>query len=120
MAKAERKVRHKMLIRKGDIVHVVAGKERGVLDNTAKRGKVLAVDLVKQRVIVERMNFIKRHTRPGKTNRQGGIVEKEAPIHVSNVRLVCTRCNKPMRVKLVLLDDGSRVRTCRLCDEQLD
>jgi large subunit ribosomal protein L24 len=120
MAKAERKVRHKMQIRKGDIVHVVRGKERGALDNTAKRGKVLAVDLIKQRVIVERMNFIKRHTRPGKTNRQGGIVEKEAPIHVSNVRLVCNRCNKPTRVKMVLLSDGEWVRACRLCNEHLD
>ncbi len=120
MAKAERKVRHKLNIRKGDVVQVVTGKERGTLDNTAKRGKVLAVDLIHERVVVERMNFIKRHTRPGKTNRQGGIVEKEAAIHVSNVRLVCGRCNRPTRVGVAVLEDGSRVRVCKKCNEHLD
>jgi len=120
MAKAKRQEQPKGRIRKGDIVHVVAGKERGALDNVAKRGKVLSVDHESGRVVVERMNFIKRHTRPNRTNRQGGIVEKEGSIHVSNVRVVCPKCNKPTRIKIIRLNDGTKVRACRQCDEHLD
>lgn len=120
MAKLQRKERQKLHVRKGDIVHVIAGKERGELGNTAKRGKVLSVNPISGRVIVERMNFIKRHTRPDRTNRQGGIIEKEGPIHVSNVKVVCPKCNKPTRIKLVRLNDGSKIRSCRHCDEHLD
>jgi len=120
MAKAKKQERPKMHVRKGDIVHIVAGKERGTLDNAAKRGKVLAVHPAQQRVVVERMNFIKRHTRPNKTNRQGGIIEKEGTIHVSNVRVVCPKCNEATRIKMVRLQDGSKVRACRNCDEHLD
>jgi large subunit ribosomal protein L24 len=119
-AKPERKDLPRLRIRKGDIVHVVAGKERGGLDNAAKRGKVLKVLPEKSRVVVERMNMIKRHTRPNKANQQGGIVEKEAPIHISNVMLVCTRCNRPTRVKLETAQDGSKVRVCKRCNDVID
>jgi large subunit ribosomal protein L24 len=107
-------------VRKGDIVHVIAGKERGPIDGKAKRGKVLKVLREDGRIIVEKMNMIKRHTRPGKTNRQGGIVEREGAIHVSNVMVVCPKCDRPTRVKSVFLEDGSKVRACRKCDEILD
>jgi large subunit ribosomal protein L24 len=66
------------------------------------------------------MNFIKRHTRPSRTNQQGGIVEREAAIHVSNVMLVCTRCNKPTRIKMQILENGAKVRVCRHCGDQID
>ena len=120
MAKATKQAHAKMNVRKGDTVHIVAGKERGNLENVAKRGKVLAVHPDQQRVVVERMNFIKRHTRPNRTNRQGGIIEKEGTIHVSNVRVVCPKCNKPTRIKMIRLKDGSKVRSCKFCDEHLD
>jgi len=118
MAKANEKNRHSLRIRKGDLVHVIAGKERGTVDNTAKRGKVLKVLTDKERVVVERLNIIKRHTRPSRTNQQGGIVEKEAAIPISNVMVVCTRCNKPTRVKMEILPDGAKVRVCKKCGDQ--
>jgi large subunit ribosomal protein L24 len=114
------KVAVRMNIKKGDIVAVIAGKERGRLDNAAKRGKVLKVLLESSRVVVERMNMIKRHTRPSKTNQQGGIVEKEAPIHVSNVMLVCGRCNQPTRIKLERTADGAKVRVCKRCNDVIE
>jgi large subunit ribosomal protein L24 len=110
----------KMHIRTGDIVHVIAGKERGNLEDKAKRGKVLRVIPEQGRVVVERMNFVKRHTRPNRTNRQGGILEREGKIHVSNVMVVCPKCDKPSRLKSVSLEDGSKSRACVRCDELLD
>ena len=109
-----------MQVKKGDIVHVISGKERGVLSNRVKRGKVLAINRKTGRVVVERMNFIKRHTRPDRTNRQGGIVEREGEIHHSNVMVVCPSCNAPTRIKKVVLEDGKKVRACRKCGEILD
>ncbi len=109
-----------MRIRAGDIVHVITGKERGNLENKEKRGKVLKVYANEDRVTVERMNFIKRHTRPNKTNRQGGILEREGKIHISNVRVVCPRCDKPTRIKHIFLEDGSKARACKTCEEILD
>ncbi|MBZ0272187.1 50S ribosomal protein L24 [bacterium] len=109
-----------MPVRKGDIVHIIAGKEAGSLENKAKRGKVLDVDTDKGRVVVERMNFIKRHSRPNKANRQGGIIEREGPIHHSNVMVVCPACDKPTRVKHVILEDGRKLRACKKCGELLD
>ncbi|MCZ7584578.1 MAG: 50S ribosomal protein L24 [Deltaproteobacteria bacterium] len=110
----------KVQVKKGDIVHIIAGKERGAQANKVKRGKVLSVDLNTGRVIVERMNFIKRHTRPNRTNRQGGIVEREGAIHHSNVMIVCPSCDKPVRIKRQVLEDGRKVRACRSCGEILD
>ena len=101
-------------IKKDDKVKVIAGKDSG------KIGKVLKVNRKKQRVLVENINIIKRHTRPSAQNRQGGIVESEAPIHWSNVMLMCNKCIKPVRVKMQQLDDGKKIRVCRKCNEQID
>ena len=110
----------RMHIRKKDTVMIIAGKERGDRAAKTKRGKVLKVNPEKQRIIVERLNFIKRHTRPSQTQRQGGIIEREGEIHVSNVMIVCPKCDEPTRIKIVFLEDGGKVRACRKCGEHLD
>jgi large subunit ribosomal protein L24 len=107
-------VRSKCHIKKDDKVKVLAGKDRG------KIGKVIKVDRKKQRILVENINVAKRHTRPTAQNRQGGIVESEAPVHSSNVMLMCNKCVKPVRIKMQQLDDGKKVRVCRKCNEQID
>lgn len=104
----------KCLIKKDDKVKVIAGKEKG------KMGKVLKVLRDKDRVIIENVNFVKRHTKPGGQTRQGGIIEKEAPIHWSNVMLMCNKCINPVRIKMQRLDDGRMVRVCRKCGEIID
>lgn len=101
-------------MRRGDTVHVDAGKDRG------KRGKVLRVLGKKDRVLVEGVNFVKRHTKPGPKTRQGGIVEKEMPIHTSNVRVVCPRCDKPTRIGRTRGSEGASARVCRKCGEAID
>jgi len=103
----------KLRVRRDDIVQVIAGNDRG------KQGKVLKVFPKRQRIIVEGINFIKRHTRPSQQNPKGGIVEKEAPIHVSNVMVVCPKCSSVTRVGMQVLDDGSRVRICKHCGEMM-
>lgn len=114
------KVLNRIHIKTGDIVHIISGKENGKLDDTSKRGKVLRVFPEENRVIIERMNFIKRHTRPDRANRQGGIVEREGKIHVSNVMVVCPKCEKPTRISHKRLEDGTKVRICKHCEEILD
>ena len=101
-------------VRKGDTVVVVAGKERG------KRGKVLRVFPEEGRVVVERVNFIKKHQRPTQKLRQGGIIEREGPIHLSNVMLVDPRSDKPTRVGSRTLADGKKVRLARKSGEMID
>ena len=101
-------------IRRNDNVLVIAGKEKG------KRGKVLIVLPEKSRVIVERVNFIKRHQRPTQKVRQGGIIEREGSLHVSNVMLVCGKCDKPTRTGTQVLADGRRARVCRRCGKIVD
>ena len=101
-------------IKKNDIVMVIAGKEKG------KTGKVLRVLPKKDRAVVEKVNFIKRHMRPGPHSRQGGIVEKENPINISNLMVVCGKCTDPTRVGRKVLEDGSRVRYCKKCDEIIE
>ncbi len=101
-------------VRRGDTVEVSAGKDRG------KRGKVLRVLAKKDRVLVEGVNFAKRHTRPSQKARQGGIVEKEMPLHVSNARLVCPRCSKPTRVGQRRDAAGNASRMCKACGEAID
>ncbi|MCR4419471.1 MAG: 50S ribosomal protein L24 [Clostridia bacterium] len=103
-----------MHVKKGDTVVVITGKEKG------KRGKVLAVDRRRNRVTVEGVNLVKRHLRPTRQLPQGGIVEKEASVHASNVLLWCARCEAPSRVGRSLLEDGKKVRVCRRCGEHLD
>src|SRR5215470_17360452 len=101
-------------LRKDDTVMVIAGKERG------KTGKVLRVLGERNRVIVERLNMVKRHTKPRGVQSPGGIVEKEASIHASNVLPICGRCNKPARVGRRRLDSGRAARVCRRCGELMD
>jgi len=103
-----------MKIRKNDTVLVVAGRDRG------KTGKVRFAYPKEERVLVEGVNFIKRHTRARGTVRQAGIIERETPIHVSSVMLVCSRCNHPARIGFRILDDGRKVRVCRRCLEVID
>tara|TARA_B100001167_G_C16719717_1_gene280555 strand:+ start:610 stop:942 length:333 start_codon:yes stop_codon:yes gene_type:complete len=102
-------------IRKNDNVVVVAGKDRG------KRGRVLRVVPDKNRVVVEGVNFIKKHTRPNpQANVKGGIVEREAALHASNVQIICPECGAPTRIGRQLLGDGRKVRVCRKCDGAVD
>ncbi len=103
-------------IKKGDRVKVVAGKKK----NKGQIGVVLSVDRDKQRVIVEKLNMVKRHQKAGQGTKQGGIIEKEAPIHISNVMVMCGSCLKATRVKKHILDDGKKVRACAKCGEQID
>ena len=103
--------RKKMHVKKNDLVMVIAGKDKG------KSGKVLSVLSKKNRVIVEKVNFIKRHVRPSAKNRQGGIIQKEGPIYTANVMLICTKCNKPTRFGKKYLEDNKKVRVCKKCGE---
>lgn len=101
-------------IKKNDIVKVLTGKEKG------KKGKILMVFPVEKKVIVERLNIVKRHTRPTQQMRQGGIIEKEGKIHISNVMIVCNKCDKTTRVSMKILENGKKIRTCKHCGEMLD
>lgn len=105
---------NKCHIKKDDKVKIIAGKDMG------KIGKVLQVIRKKTRVLVENINIVKRHTKPGASSRQGGIVEREAPIHWSNVMLMCNKCMAPVRIKMQRLEDGKKVRVCRKCNESID
>ena len=106
-------------IRKGDMVAVIAGDDKGTLTHP-RTGRVLSVDEAKQRVVVEKVNMVKRHTKARRQGVQSGIVEKEAPIHLSNLMIMCDKCNAPVRMGKRTLDDGRSVRVCRRCGEQLD
>ncbi len=104
----------KLHVKKSDMVKIIAGKEQG------KTGKVLRVFPDKGRVVVEGLNVVKRHTRPNQLNPDGGIVEKEAPLNISNVMLICGSCNQAVRTGIRLLDDGSKTRYCKKCNESVD
>jgi large subunit ribosomal protein L24 len=104
----------KSRIRKGDTVVVISGKERG------KSGKVLSVDLGAGKVIVEKLNIIKRHTKPNQKAKQGGILEREAPLQISNVMFFCPVTQKPTRVGVRTLDDGRRVRVSKKSNETVE
>lgn len=110
----ERAERVRTRLRKGDTVLVTAGKERG------KTGKILKMVGEKNRATVERLNMVKRHRKGQGAQSPGGIVEKEASIHLSNLMLVCGRCNKPSRINVRVLEDGSRSRQCHRCGELVD
>jgi large subunit ribosomal protein L24 len=103
-----------MRIRKDDTVVIITGKDRG------KRGKVRRAFPNEDRVVVEGLNMIKRHSRARRATRQAGIIELEAPIHVSDVMLICNKCGNPARVNFRLLDDGKKVRVCNSCREVID
>lgn len=103
-----------MKIRKGDEVLVIAGKDRG------KKGKIRHVYNKKGRILVEGANFIKTHSRAGAQVRQGGLIEREAPLPASNVMLMCSHCKSPVRIGSKVLEDGRRARYCRSCNEVID
>ena len=102
-----------MHVRRGDKVRIIAGKEKG------KEGKILSVLPYKERVTVERANMMKKATRPTQKNPTGGILEIEAPIHVSNVMLICPSCSQPTRISR-RREDGARVRVCKKCGNDID
>jgi large subunit ribosomal protein L24 len=106
--------RNKCHLKKDDKVKVLAGKDKG------KVGKVLRVLRKNERVLIENINIVKRHSRPSAQNRQGGIIESEAPIHWSNVQLMCNKCIAPVRIRMQRLDDGKKVRIRRKCNEVID
>lgn len=102
---------NKMLIKKNDTVVLISGKDKG------KSGKVLKVIPEKNRVVVEKLNFVKEFIRRDQSkNIQGGIMEKEGPIHVSNVQIYCSECAQGVRVRSKTLEDGTKVRICSKCD----
>lgn len=103
-----------MKIKKGDLVEVISGKDKG------KRGKVLRVIPKENKVIVENVNMVKRHQRPIPQLREGGIIEREAPIYASKVMVVCPACDKRTRVGYKFTEDGKKVRYCKKCGEIID
>jgi large subunit ribosomal protein L24 len=100
-------------VKKGDTVVVITGKDK------SKSGKVLSVLKKKDGVLVEGLNIVKRHTR-ARGNEPGGIAEKEAPIHISNVMIYCGKCKKPVRTRISVLEDGKKARVCVKCGESFD
>lgn len=101
-------------IKKGDNAIVLVGKSRG------KSGRVLSVVPATEKVLIEGINMVKRHMKPSKKYSQGGIIEKEGPIHISNVMLLCPKCNKSTRIGNTVLDGGKKLRTCKKCKEVID
>jgi large subunit ribosomal protein L24 len=101
-------------LKKNDLVEVISGKEEG------KTGKVMKVLREKNQVLVEKVNMIKRHTRPSPTTGQGGIVEKEAPLQVSKVMLICPKCATATRFRLTVTAEGKKARVCMKCKELID
>lgn len=103
-----------MKIRKSDIVLIITGKDKG------KKGKVRFVFPDNERLLVEGINFVKKHTKARKAVKQAGILEREEPIHRSNVMLICSKCDHPVQVGYRILDGDKKVRFCRSCKEILD
>ncbi|TNF54169.1 50S ribosomal protein L24 [bacterium] len=101
-------------VKKNDTVLVKSGDEKG------KRGRVLSVFPGEGKLVIEGVNIIKKHMKPSKKYSQGGIIEKEAPLKISNVMLVCSKCDKPTRIGHKVLESGSKVRMCKKCEEVLD
>ena len=101
-------------VKKNDFIIVISGKEKG------KTGKVLRVFPKKETVLVEKVNFIKKHQKPTSQQKQGGIIEKEGPLHWSNVMIFCSKCEKPVRIGNKTLSDGVKVRYCKKCNETIE
>ena len=101
-------------LKKDDQVEVIAGKDKG------RVGKILKILPAESKAIVERINMVKRHTKPTEMNQQGQIVEREAPIHVSNLQLICPECTKTGRIGKKVLEDGTKVRFCKSCGESIE
>jgi large subunit ribosomal protein L24 len=101
-------------IKKNDTALVLTGKNKG------KSGRVLSVTPSEDQIIIEGVNVIKRHMKPSKKYAQGGIIEKEAPVHLSKVMLVCPKCSKPTRIGNTIPGDGKKLRICKKCKEVMD
>ncbi|MEW6674643.1 MAG: 50S ribosomal protein L24 [Nitrospirota bacterium] len=101
-------------IKKNDTVIVIAGKEKN------KKGRVLSVYPLKGKLLIEKINVIKKHMKPSRKYTQGGIIEKEAPLHISNVMLICPKCDKPTRIENMVIESGRKVRLCKKCKEVID
>ena len=98
-------------IRKDDMVYVISGKDKG------KTGKVLKVLPKKGRALVENVNFIYKHMRPTQQHQQGGFIQREGPIEITNLQVICNKCSKPTRIEFSILEDGRKVRVCKKCGE---
>ncbi len=107
-------VTNKLSVKKGDIVLVVTGEDKG------KKGKIVRIFPKKMEVIVEGVNFLKKHSKPTQKVPQGGIIKKEGALHVSNIRLNCNKCNKPTAIRREKIKEGKRVRVCKKCGEIID
>ncbi len=108
------KTSNKCILKKDDKVKIIAGKDKG------KIGKIINVYKKDQKVSVEKINIIKRHTKPNAKNSQGGIIETEAPLHWSNVMLMCNKCMAAVRVKIKQLENDEKTRICKKCGEVVD
>ncbi|MDZ7642362.1 MAG: 50S ribosomal protein L24 [Desulfurivibrio sp.] len=97
-----------------DQVEVISGSEKG------RVGKVIRVDRARERAVVEKIKMVKRHTKPSAMNQQGGIIEKEAPLALSNLKLICPKCAQTVRTGRKSYDDGSKVRICKKCNESVE
>jgi large subunit ribosomal protein L24 len=104
----------KFKLKKGDFVQVIKGKDKG------KKGRILKIFYKENRVLVEGINFVKKHTRPKAVDRQGGIIQVEKPISISNVNFFCLKCSRPTRLGIRFLEDGSKVRYCKRCKEIIE
>jgi large subunit ribosomal protein L24 len=105
--------KYKLKIKKGDKVLVIAGRDRG------KKGKVEKIIKDKQKVVVAGVNILKKHTKPSAKNRQGGIIEFAAPLAISNVILLCPKCNKPSKINYKFLKNNQKIRVCKKCNEAI-
>ncbi len=101
-------------IKKGDTAMVITGKNKG------KSGRVLSVSVAKESLLIEGINIVKKHMKPNKKFAQGGIIEKEAPVKISNVMLLCPKCSKPTRIGAPALETGKKARVCKKCKEVID
>ncbi len=104
----------KNILKLNDQVEVIAGKDKG------RVGKIIRVDRSANKVVVEKINMIKRHMKPNAMNQQGGIIDKEAALDASNVMLICPKCSKTVRVGNKFLEDGTKVRICKKCNESVE
>jgi len=101
-------------IKKNDTVVIITGREKG------KKGRVISVFPSEDKLLIEKINIIKRHMKPSKKYTQGGIIEKEAPLHISKVMLLCPKCGKPTRIGNTVLSEGKKARACKRCREFIE
>jgi large subunit ribosomal protein L24 len=105
---------NKISFKKGDSVLVISGDDKG------KKGKIVSIFPKKMQAIVESVNFLKKHTKPTQKVPQGGVIKQEGALHISNIKLICNKCNKPTTVKREKIKEGKRVRVCKKCKEIID